>query len=377
MSIRRAVWPLFLMLGILVSPAATAGKVKAQTFETDLEESFTAAAGTSVEFENLLGSIEVMPQPKGREVRIRAHVVCEATEAVEARRLAQEVQLVRSDDGGTVKWSVTFPDARLFRMPKTGVASVYSKWLAPLVKRKTISTRYGGRAVEVGNARGATAVSVTVKIEVPMDLHLSIYQHVGSIEANGVRGDVALRVKQGELRAGRLFGDLHVTTEGASARVSGFIGKTLNVETGSGHIELLEIRSETVRIDSARGTVNGNKIEATHLEASTGSGKMLLEGVEPESMTISSDTGDVELATELKRTREATIRTATGNVTVRLGTFASFQLEATSTKGEVKGSGVNVDIDQFEKNTAKLTRGNGGAKLSVESQSGQIVIKPL
>ena len=84
-----------------------------------------------------------------------------------------------------------------------------------------------------------------------------------------------------------------------------------------------------------------------------------------------------ELATELKHTKKATIRSATGNVTVRLGTFASFQLEATSTNGAVKGSGVNVEVDQFEKNTAKLARGNGGAILSVESQSGQIVIRPL
>ena len=377
MFVRRAVWPLFLLLGILVSPAAMAGKVKAQTFEADLETSFTAARGSSVEFENLLGAIEVMPQPKGREVRIRAHVVAESTEAVEARRLAQEVQLVRSDEGGKVKWSVTFPDARLFRMPKTGVASVYSKWLAPLVKRKTISTRYDGRAVEIGNARGATAVSVSIKIEIPMDLHVSIYQHVGTVEANGVRGDIALRVKQGELHAGRLFGDLHVTTEGASARVWGFNGDNLNVETGSGNIELIEIRSDRVHIDSARGPVIGNKILSTHLEASTGSGKVLLEGLEPESMTISSDTGDVELATELKHTKEASIRSATGNVTVRLGTFASFQMEATSTEGAVKGSGVNVDVDQFEKNTAKLTRGTGGAILTVESQSGQIVIRPL
>ena len=83
------------------------------------------------------------------------------------------------------------------------------------------------------------------------------------------------------------------------------------------------------------------------------------------------------MATELKHTKEASIRSTTGDVTVRLGTFAYFQLEATSTNGAVKGSGVNVEVDQFEKNTATLTRGNGGAKLNVESQSGQIVIRPL
>ena len=100
MSIRRAAGPLFLSLWILVSPAAIAGKVKAQVFEAALEESFTATAGMSVEFENLLGTIQILPQPKGREVRIRAFVVSEAVDAVEARRLAQEVRLVRSDEDG-------------------------------------------------------------------------------------------------------------------------------------------------------------------------------------------------------------------------------------------------------------------------------------
>ncbi|NIM01211.1 MAG: DUF4097 family beta strand repeat protein [Acidobacteria bacterium] len=377
MFARRAVGPLCLLIAILLAPAATAGKVKVKTYETDLSTTFAAAKGSKIELENLLGSIEVLPQPKGRDVRIRAHVTCEAVEATEAKRLAEQVQLARKDEDGTVKWSVTFPDARLFRMPKTGVGSMYSRWLAPLVKRKTISTRYEGRAVEVGNARGATALQVTVKIEVPMDLSLSVIQHVGTVEASGVRGNVALQVKQGELHAGRLFGDLRVITEGASARVWSFNGDTLSVETGSGPIELLEIRSDRVRIDSARGAVNGNKIDSTHLEASTGSGKLLLEGLEPESMTISSDAGDVELATELKRTKEGTIRSATGNVTVRLGTFASFTLEANSPDGAVKGSGVNVEVDQFEKNAASLVRGNGGASLSVESQSGQILIRPL
>jgi len=377
MSIRRAVGPFVLLLWILIVPSAIGGKVKALTFEADLEESFNAAPGMTIEFENLLGSIEVMPQPKGREFRIRAHVVSEANEAVEARRLAEQVKLVRNVEDGTVKWSVTFPDARLFRMPKTGVASLYSKWLAPIVKRKTISTRYGDRAVEIGSARGSVAVSVRVKIDVPMDLNLTVLQHVGTVECNGVRGNVGLQMKEGELLVGRVFGDLHVTTEGASARVSGFIGKNLIVETGSGNIELAEIRSDQVRIDSARGLINGSEIQAMHLVASTGSGKVSLDGLEPESMEISSDTGDLDLATELKRTKQANIRSASGNVTVRLGTFAPFQLEATSTEGSVKGDGVNVEVDQFEKNAAKLARGKGGADVSVESQSGQIVIRPL
>ena len=157
----------------------------------------------------------------------------------------------------------------------------------------------------------------------------------------------------------------------------GFNGDTLNVETGSGNIELVEIRSGRVRIDSARGPVHGDKVESTHLEASTGSGKMLLEGLETVSMRIYSDTGNVELATELKHTKEASIRSTTGDVTIRLGSFASFQLEATSTSGTVKGSGINVEVDQFEKNNAKLVRGHGGTNLRVESQSGQIVIRPL
>ena len=368
----------FVLLSLsLVAPAAFAGKVKAQVYELDLEQSFEAAVASRLTVENLLGTIRIKPQPKGRRVRLVAKVLSEATEPGEARRLAQEVRLVRKDAGGEVRWTVVFPDARLFRTPKSGVASMYSKWLAPLVKRKTVSTRYNGRAMEIGNARGATAVSVTLEVEVPMDLHLTVLQHVGTIECNNVRGNIVLELKQGELEAGRVYGALRVTTEGASARIWGFDGERLNVETGSGKIELNDIRSTNVRIDSARGAIYGNKIESKYVDASTGSGKVLLEGLEPVSMKITSDTGSVELATELKRTKKAVIRSSSGDVIVRLGTFASFRLEATSATGEVKGSGVNVTVDQFEKNTARLARGKGGAQLNVESQSGKIVIRPL
>ena len=205
MSYRHACAAVLLSL-FLIGPSVSAGKVKAQVYELTLEESFEAAVADKLTVENLLGTIRIRPQPKGREVRIRARVVGEAVEAVEARRLAQEVRLVRNDKDGEVRWIVAFPDARLFRMPKSGVASVYSKWLAPLVKRKTVSTRYNGRAVEIGSARGATAVSVTLVIEVPMDLHLTALQHVGTIECNGVRGNLALELKEGELDAGRVYG---------------------------------------------------------------------------------------------------------------------------------------------------------------------------
>jgi hypothetical protein len=376
MSYRRG-FALCVLALLAFSPQVAAGKVKAEIYEATLEESFSAAADSKVTFENLLGTIQVRPQPKGREVKIRALVSAESSEKVEARDLVQAVRLVRQDVDGGVHWTVAFPDQRLFRMPKTGVASVYSKWLAPLVKRKTVSTRYDGRAVEIGNARGATAVSVTLEVEVPMDLSLTAIQHVGTIDCQGVRGTVGLEVKQGEIQAGRVFGALRVTTEGASARIWGFNGERLDVETGSGTIELQEVRSTTLRIDSARGIVHGTKIEATDLSASTGSGSIELAGVESERMNVTSDTGDLDLATELKKAREASIRSVTGDVTMRLGTFASFQLEAMSPKGAVKGSGVNVEVDQFEKTEATLARGNGGPKLSVESESGQILIRPL
>ena len=164
MSIRRALALTFLLIFAL-APQASAGKVKAELYETTVEESFTAATSSKVTFENLLGTIQVRPQPQGREIRMRALVVAESNEKVSARDLAQAVELVREEIDGGVHWRVAFPDARLFRMPKSGVASVYSKWLAPLVKRKTVSTRYDGRAVEIGNAKGATAISVTLEAE--------------------------------------------------------------------------------------------------------------------------------------------------------------------------------------------------------------------
>lgn len=371
------VFTVCLLSALALAPHLSAGKVKAAIFEETLDESFTAVAGTKVTFENLLGTIRVRPQPQGREVRIHAIVTSETVDKVDGRRLAQEVRLVRSDASGEIRWTVAYPDARLFRMPKNGMASMYSKWLAPLVQRKTVSTRYDGRAVEIGAARGTTALSVTLEVDVPMDLQLTAIQHVGTIDCSGVRGDLALEVKQGEIEAGRVFGALRVTTEGGSARIRGFNGERLAVETGSGTIELQEVRATQLTIDSARGVVLGTKIEATDLTASTGSGRIQLDGVESESMDVSSATGDLELATELKRAHKATIRSTTGNVTMRLGTFASFQLEASSPNGVVKGSGTNVAVDQFEKNAATLARGSGGPKLRIESESGQIVIRPL
>lgn len=363
-------------LMLVVIAPAEAGKVKSQAHEVELEHTFEVARDAEFHFENLLGSITVRPQTRGRTVVIRATARAEAKELTEARSLAEAVAIAEGNEANH-DWSIAFPDARLFRMPQSGVKSLYSKWVAPLVKRKTISTRYDGRAVEIGSARGSTAVAVDVELIVPMDLNLTVVQHVGNIDCSSVRGNINLHVKEGVLDAGRVYGSLATTTEGATSRVWGFNGDQLRVESGSGTIELKEITAAALRVDSARGDIEAEGVTTQDTIASTGSGDLKLIRFESQAVEISTNTGAVDVSTEMKKMREASVRSATGNVTLRLGSFAPFQMEANSPSGAVKGSGTNVDVDQREKNAATLARGKGGTTWVVDSESGQIVVRPL
>ena len=348
-----------------------------EPYETTLRHEERVVANSAVRFENLLGSITVRPVAKGRTMLVEARVVAEAADVQAARELAGTVRLVREEDKGTTVIHVAFPDERLLRLPRSEANGIFSKWVVPLVKRGTIAVHYDDHLVEVGAKKGATAIAVHLVVHLPLDVDPEVRQLVGSIHVAGLRGLLDLEILEGGVVAEQIYGTLQVRSAGGAIRVLKFHGEELNLETSSGEMELLEIDAKRAVVETSTGKIHGDRLTGGDLQCETGSGDVLLDRLDPSSLAIVTKSGHVELGTELRRTRKATIHSETGDVTLRIGRLAPFELLARTGKGRVKTKGLRFDSAEYDGTLASFKRGRGGAVLRVSTTKGSVTLRAL
>jgi DUF4097 and DUF4098 domain-containing protein YvlB len=110
----------------------------------------------------------------------------------------------------------------------------------------------------------------------------------------------------------------------------------------------------------------------------TASGNVELEDLEPASFQVTTDSGDIDLASALTRTREGSIRTESGDVTLRVGRLTPFDLRAAAGSGSVKTRGVALDLVEEGEEGAHFRRRSGGVALLVETGAkGKVLVREL
>ena len=368
-------------LGALLTLALCTGPTAAgENAERQLTHEEKLAAGTTLRLENLLGSIQVMPGSAGGALRIEARVVAEGETREQAGALAEAISLVREDRDGTVAIRVSYPVERqtAFRLPRSERDGLYSKWVAPLMRRNSVSAEYDGRLVEVGDAKGAAAMAVHVKITLPLGLNASLKQYVGTIRCRGLRGKIDLEIVEGEAYAEQIYGDLSARTGGGELRVWKYSGDSFDLQTGSGRIDITDVRAQQLRLTTGSGAIRGSAIHAAALVVETGSGNVELEDLEPASFEVRTGSGDVDLASPLTRTSQGSIHTDSGDVTLRVGRMTPFDLRAGAGSGSVKTQGVSLKLLEEGEDGAHFRRRSGGPALSVDTgEKGKVIVREI
>jgi DUF4097 and DUF4098 domain-containing protein YvlB len=108
------------------------------------------------------------------------------------------------------------------------------------------------------------------------------------------------------------------------------------------------------------------------------SGDVKLGAVEPTTAEVTTESGKVDLASYLKHLRDAVIRTATGDVTLRVGDLTHFDLQAESKSGMVKTlGGVTLALVAQDGRTTRLQHGQGGTDLRVSAPEGSVTVRPF
>jgi DUF4097 and DUF4098 domain-containing protein YvlB len=204
--------------------------------------------------------------------------------------------------------------------------------------------------------RGERKIAADLEVQVPSGATLEIETVSATVEIGGVRGDIEAESVSGSVDVEGGTGDIDVESVSGSVSVSG--GSSVVAESVSGRVALV----------GASGDI----------EATTVSGEIEVQAGAVGDVEIESVSGGVRFQGTPGGESELEVESHSGNVELLLpaGLGAKFELE-TFSGGIDNGFGPPAQrADHYEPGlTAEFVTGAGGAEVSVQTFSGNIVLK--
>ncbi len=363
------------LLVVAVAPALAGTETATRTVTREDK----LVTGSALVVENLLGSMEVEGGGTPGTVRVEARIVVDSDSKEQAESVAASFDWVRREAGGETVLHVAWPTDRytLFRTPKSE-SSVLQRFLAPLVKRDKLSVEYDGKPVEIGSVKGALPAAVHVKVVVPTEVAATFRQVAGTLRAARLRGALRLESVAASIDVNQVYVGLSARTGGGEVRIHTFKGDRLEIESGSADVSLDDVQAKEASLRSTSGAIRGSGMIAGKVDVRSGSGDVELADVDPASVHIETESGGVELASRLKSTHRAEIRTGTGDVTLRVGDVTPFTVNAKTTSGSVSAHGIaDLKVVEQAKNAAVYRRGSGGVDVEIVSGKGGVTVAAI
>jgi DUF4097 and DUF4098 domain-containing protein YvlB len=272
--------------------------------------------------ENVSGEIQVTGGA-GNDVRIDATKRVRHSDPAEARALLQALTIEVSERGGNVDVRTEFSRARSRRNWSGGVDFV---------------------------------------VTVPREASISLRSISGTIKVNNVNGEV---------RAETVSGDV-VTTGGKKIRT---------IKAVSGDVQISDAESDDLSVGMVSGDVVIRNLKARFVGLQSVSGDLRLSDVDADHAEMRTVSGNLEYSGRLSRSGRYDLQTHSGNVRVTPVGSPNFSLEATTFSGDVRSDlplvlqGQSLDRGFARRNrSVRGTFGSGGAMLTLQSFSGNIVI---
>jgi hypothetical protein len=199
-------------------------------------------------------------------------------------------------------------------------------------------------------------ISVDYDITVPESTTVRAHTGSGDQTIEGLRGSADLESGSGDLRLARLTGDLHFQTGSGNVHGSQVSGP-VRAKAGSGDIEIDEVGSGDVDIRTGSGNITVHGVNGG-FRAEAGSGDIRGEGA-PRNLW--------------------SVRTGSGNVTLRVPSDLAFDVDVSTSSGNVTmdhpvTTTIQGRVQESRKSIVGKVRG-GGPTISVHTGSGDIHVQ--
>ena len=311
--------------------------------------------------ENLAGSISVLPGDSRR-------VVASATIHAESEELAGQVSFVTIEAAGKAPiLRLRYPLEKYgtIRYPGRGDGTKGGEdrnggFLGRIFGGGLdTSTRYDGHRVKVGSGAGVLLYAdIEVRVPAGVETDASFRIVAGGITARDLKGSLRFDTGSGDVIAGDITGEhLGCDTGSGSCRITGFKGRSIDCDTGSGNV-----------------VISGG--HAVTIKADTGSGNIRIETDGVEEVLADTGSGNLALITEGRGLKRVSADTGSGNVRLGLGPEASFELVTSQGSGALRNGYDDAQPILKGRELIGYRRGTGGARIDVDTGSGNVTIEP-
>jgi len=338
-------------------------------------------AGQAARFavENLAGSITVLPGD-AREI------IAIATIHAESDELAQQVSFATIETEGQapiLRLRYPLGEHGTIRFPARGdgASSGHSGdggFLSGLFGcGLNTSGHYDGHRVKISSASGVLLYAdLEVRLPAGREADASFHIVAGGITAHDLKGKLRFDTGSGDIRIDRLAGRIDGDTGSGDVIANDVTGEHLGCDTGSGSCRIKGFKGETIDCDTGSGNVVISGGSAASIKADTGSGNIRIETDRVERVQADTGSGNIALLTSGLTLKRVAAETGSGNVRFGLGPEASFELIADQGSGTLRSGYADAQPILNGRELIGYRRGTGGARIDVDTGSGNVTIEP-
>jgi DUF4097 and DUF4098 domain-containing protein YvlB len=195
------------------------------------------------------------------------------------------------------------------------------------------------------------------------------------------RASVSIRAASGDVTVSNVRGSLRVEAVNGSVSATG-VGDVVMARSVSGDVAIDGATGAEITASTVGGSITVQRSKATTIDLRSAGGAVRVTAGEAERVSLQSFRGDVEFDGPIGRNGRYELASRTGAVTVTPTGTDSFDVEATTLRGEFR-SDFALTLHESSRAVARAgaatrttvgTAGKGGGLLTLRSASGRITI---
>ena len=225
-----------------------------------------------------------------------------------------------------------------------------------------------GDTIRIGKEMsGLRHLSIAYIIQVPHDTEVSATVASGAQAVRGVRGPVKVQAASGSIRVEKIDRDAQLTTASGSVSAND-VGDDVRVSSASGSINVTNTKGD-VRVNAIAGTIQVLRPGA-RVETDTASGAIDIQGA-LNDVKAHAASGRVSVQGNPAANSYWELKTVSGSVLLKVPASANFHLSAQAVSGEIR-TDIPIMIEEQGKRVLRARMGRGGARVDVQTVSGEI-----
>ncbi len=333
--------------------------LQAKEFSFPLKKEFTLEEPLSLELDDPRGEI-VLESHDLNKVIIQATKIVEAKNSQEAKELAEKIKMDIEKAGALVQIKTKYQ-----RTDRGGF------WERLFSGRKSVEGYVSYQILVPKNIREADVSVTSGEIRAfYLKGKLNLSATSGDIELRGVEGEIVCSVTSGNIQARDLKGKISLEGTSSDMQVKNLEGN-LSIDCTSGTVNIEEFKG------SLASTQTSGDLEVTglngDLSATTTSGDISIQQIEG-GVDLSTTSGNIETKTRISDSKNYYLRTTSGEAYLSISKGAQADLKIETTSGEI-GLDLPMVLKSASRNSLSGKLGSGGAKIEIETVSGDINIE--